>query len=379
MSDQLEIRGAASILHRWPLRRDDPLRAWDTADLYLHQELGEADPGRLLVINDSFGALAIPRHAAAPTLWSDSQLARLALNHNLAANDLDPGAVTFVPADTEPDGAFDTVLARFPKSLAFWEDTLLRLRGHLAPGARLLAGGMIKHTPKRAFELMEEIVGPLRTSQGWKKARLALADLDPARDLPARLPDATYDLEGSGITLSNGPNVFSRNSLDVGTRVLLPYLPANLGPARCADLGCGNGVLALALARANPEAEIMGLDESYQAVASARRNAVAAGLTPPRVTFEVADGLTTTAADSLDLVVCNPPFHQDRGVGDQLAWGMFTHAHRCLKEGGRLVVVANGHLGHDRRLQRLFGNVTQLAATSKFVVLAAERRFPAAT
>ena len=154
MPEPLDIAGVAYALHRWPLRHGDPLRAWDTADLYLHQELGEADPGRLLSVGDSFGALAIPLHERAPTLWSDSHLTRLALNHNLAANDLAPGAVTFVPADTEPDGAFDTVLARFPKSLAFWEDTLLRLRAHLAPGARVLAGGMIKHTPRRAFELM---------------------------------------------------------------------------------------------------------------------------------------------------------------------------------------------------------------------------------
>jgi 16S rRNA (guanine1207-N2)-methyltransferase len=379
MLEPLDIGASSYRLHRWPLRRTDLLRAWDTADRYLHEEGGQAAPGRLLVVNDRFGALAVPLHAHAPTLWSDSHLTRLALDHNLAANGLDPGAVVFVPADTEPEGVFDTVLARVPKSLAFWEDTLLRLRSHLAPGARLLAGGMIKHTPRRAFELMEEIIGPTRTTQGWKKARLALAEVDPDRDLPSRLPDERYELEGYGITLSNGPNLFSRNNLDIGTRALLPHLPADLGPARCADLGCGNGALALALARRNPEAEILGVDASYQAVASARRNAAAAGLAPPRVEIEVADGLTTAASESLDLVVCNPPFHQDRIVGDQLAWGMFTHAHRCLKDGGRLLVVANRHLGHERRLERIFGNCTPLDATPRFVVLEAARRFPAVT
>ncbi len=377
MSESLVIQDESYQLHRWPLRRDDSLRAWDNADLYLLNELGDTDPGRLLLINDTFGALAVPLHRQRPILWSDSHLTRLALNHNLAANGATRAAATFIPADTEPPGAFDTIVARFPKSLAFWEDTLLRLRPHLKPGARILTGGMIKHTPMRAYKLLEEIIGPTRTSQGWKKARLAFAESDPDRDLPPNLPDAEHELEGHGLTLTSGPNVFARSHLDIGTRALLPHLPKNLGHRRATDLGCGNGALALALALQNPTAEILGLDESYQAIASARTNAAHANLTPPRVTFQVADGLTEIAADSLDLVVCNPPFHQDRTVGDQLAWGMFTHAHRCLHENGRLLIVANGHLGHGQRLQRIFGNCTQIDATAKFVILEAERRYAA--
>ncbi|MGG5874279.1 catalase-related domain-containing protein, partial [Pseudomonas peli] len=37
----------------------------------------------------------------------------------------------------------------------------------------------------------------------------------------------------------------------------------------------------------------------------------------------VADGLAEQAEDSLDLVLCNPPFHQQQVVGDFLAWRMF--------------------------------------------------------
>ena len=377
MNEPLRYEDQEFALGRWPLRRNVPLRAWDTADLYLLNELADADPGLLLVVNDTFGALAVPLHSRAPIVWSDSHLTRLALHHNLATNNAPSNAAAFTPADTEPAGPFDTILARFPKSLAFWEDTLLRLRPLLQPGARILAGGMIKHTPMRAYKLLEEIIGPTRTSQGWKKSRLAFAELDPDRDLPPCLPDAQYELEGYDLTLRNGPNVFARDHLDIGTRALLPHLPTDLGAKRVVDLGCGNGALTLALATGNPDAEILGIDESYQAVASARANAAAANLAPPRVEFEVADGLTDTAADSLDLVVTNPPFHQDRIVGDVLAWGMFTHAHRCLRDGGRLLVVGNRHLGHDRRLQRIFGNCRQLDTTAKFVVLESQRRYAA--
>jgi len=359
-------------LQRWPVRSRELLRAWDAADQYLLATVGEERPATPLVINDVFGALSVALAHAQPVLWSDSHLTRLALAHNLRRCGRPADAVTFVSADTEPTGRHALVLARFPKSLAFWEDTLLRLRAHLEPGARVLAGGMIKHTPRRAFELMEDILGPTTTGLGWKKARLAEAVFEDDRGLPPCTPDTSYELTGHAITLRNGPNVFAREHLDVGTRALLPYLPAGL-TGRSADLGCGGGALSLALARLNPDLEVLGVDESYQAVASARGNAAAAGLTEPRVRFEVADGLTDAPRDTFDLVVCNPPFHQDRTVGDQLAWGMFKQAERALVAGGRFLVVGNRHLAHSGRLERIFGGCRQLGETAKFEVLEAVR------
>ncbi|HOX25472.1 MAG TPA: methyltransferase [Candidatus Krumholzibacteria bacterium] len=372
--ERLHYNGRDYRLERRPPVRDQALRAWDAADEYLLAEL-PAPAGRTLLVNDAFGALAVALCDRRPVLWSDSHLARLALRDNLARNGLSPDAVAFVPADEAPAGPFDVVAAKFPKSLAFWEDMLLRLRPLLHDGSQVLAGGMIKHTPARAYRLMETILGETRTSLGRKKARLAVARLDPDRALPDRLADTEYPLPGTDLTLRNGPNVFAREHLDVGTRCLLAHLPAAAGELRAADLGCGNGAVSLALAARNPRAEILGVDESYQAVACARANAERAGLDPARVAFAVGDGLEDTAADSLDLVVVNPPFHQAQALGDVVAWSMFMHARRTLCDGGRLLVVGNRHLGYGAKLARLFGNCRTLATEPKFVVLEAVRRF----
>ncbi len=376
-------------MQRHPVRPDGPLRAWDAADEYLLAALDEAGArqeaaplgadvavraaagGRLLVINDRFGALAVALAARRPVVWSDSFLARLALRHNLAANGLDPGAVAFAPADGGPPGEFDLVVARIPKSLAYWEDLLLRLRAHLGAGSLVVAGAMIKHTPARAYRLLEEIVGPARTSLGWKKARLVRADFAPRGALPERLPDTAYELDGLGFTLSNGPNVYARERLDLGVRALLPYLPAGAAALHIADLGCGNGVLSLALAARNPTAAVLGIDESYQAVASARANAARAGFPVERLSFEVGDGLAAVPAGALDLVVCNPPFHQDHTISDQTAWAMFLDARRALRPDGRLLVVGNRRLDYPRALARLFARVAVLADDGRFVVVQA--------
>lgn len=373
----LDLEDQSLNLFRYPVLKDDPLQPWDAADEYLLNRLREEDAPSgdpVLVINDTWGALTTALHPQKPTTWNDSYLSRLALNHNLKQNGLDPRDVTFVPGDRTPDRTYALVLLKIPKSLAFLEDLLLRLRPLLQPRARLMAGGMIKHTPARAYRLMADIIGPVQTSLGWKKARLAEVAYAPEiTSLRAGLSPSEYQLEEFSWTLASRANVFSREHLDLGTRLLLKHLPGGDRFRKIVDLGCGNGVLALALARLFPEAEILGVDESYQAIASAQDNARRAGLAGQEITFVVADGLAETPVGRFDLVVCNPPFHQGRAIGDSTAWRMFTQAKRTLREKGELLIVGNRHLGYHVKLKRLFGNCEVLGSDRKYVVLRAVR------
>ena len=378
--DLLHLPDRSLCLRRMPLRPGDRQRAWDSADEYLLDRCREhvaTDPAlSILIVNDSFGALATALSGQRPVSWSDSHLGELALENNLRLNGLPGDSAVFLPGDRSPAGPVDLVLMKFPKSMAWWEDQLLRLRPVLDPRTTIISGGMIKHCPARAFHLLESVLGPTETSLGWKKARLALTRFDPDRDLPRGVPAAVYELEEFGLSLSGEANVFSRHRLDLGTRLLLGHLPGSDQQLEIVDFGCGNGVLALVLARTCPNARILGVDESYQAVASARKNAHRAGLAGPgtgqRVRFEVAGGLARTPAASLDLVVCNPPFHQGQSRGDLIAWEMFRQARRALRPGGRLYVVGNRHLGYHLKLKRLFASCESVASHPKFVVLRAE-------
>ncbi|WP_347883847.1 class I SAM-dependent methyltransferase [Pseudomonas aestiva] len=360
-------------LDRQPPRRDDPLQAFDAADEYLLQQVAERglDPAaRVLVLNDGFGALAasLAGHARV-TSSGDSHLAALALAANLARNGLAAEAVTFVPASEATSGPFDLVLIRVPKTLALLEEQLIRLHGQLAPGARVIAAGMLKHLPRAAGDLLERHIGPVQASLAVKKARLLTA-MPEARPAVASPYPSRYRLDAPPLTLVNHANVFCREGLDIGTRAFLPHLPQQLGQARVADLGCGNGVLALACALANPEARFTLVDESYMAVQSARENWTAAFGERP-VAIRAADGLADQPPQSLDLILCNPPFHQQQVVGDFLAWRMFQQARAALTEQGEFWLVGNRHLGYHAKLKRLFRRVEQIAATPKFVVLKA--------
>src|SRR5690606_27485124 len=198
-------------------------------------------------------------------------LGYLALQKNLARNGLAADRVNFVPASATAEGPFDWVLIRVPKTLALLEEQLIRLHGQLAPGAQVVAAAMIKHLPRAAGDLLEKYIGPLQASLAVKKARLLFATPE-ARPAPISPYPTRYRVDSPAIELLNHANLFCRDGLDIGTRAFLPYLPSGLGNARVADLGCGNGVLGIACALANTEAQLTLVDESYMAVQSAREN-----------------------------------------------------------------------------------------------------------
>ncbi|PSL91993.1 methyltransferase [Pseudomonas sp. R9.37] len=362
-------------LIRQPEQHNDPLQAFDAADEYLLNYLAEQSLNsatRVLVLNDSFGALAASLEGQVQVTSSgDSFLAALGLEKNLVRNAKAFDAVAFVPASHVATGPFDRVLIRVPKTLALLEEQLIRLQGQLAPGAEVIAGAMIKHLPRAAGELLERYIGPMHASLAVKKARLLIATVD-ARPTAVSPYPTRYTLDAPAIELLNHANVFCREGLDIGTRAFLPHLPNDLGSARVADLGCGNGVLAIASALQNPDAQYTLVDESYMAVQSAAENWQAA-LGAREVTLRADDGLAGQAPQSLDVVLCNPPFHQQQVVGDFLAWRMFQQARDALVVGGALYIVGNRHLGYHSKLAKLFRGVEQVAATPKFVILKARK------
>lgn len=362
-------------LIRQPEQQNEPLQAFDAADEYLLAYLAEQQPSvqtRVLVLNDGFGALAASLAGKVEvTSSSDSFLALQALEKNLVRNGRPFDVVPTLPASEPLTGPFDRVLVKVPKTLALLEEQLIRLQGQLAPGAQVIAGAMIKHLPRAAGDLLERYIGPVQASLAQKKARLLIAT--PQAKPPSVSPYPTrYWLDEPKIELLNHANVFCREGLDIGTRAFLPHLPKNLGTARVADLGCGNGVLAIASALQNPEAHYTLVDESYMAVQSAAENWRAA-LGERDAIIRAGDGLAGQEAQSLDVVLCNPPFHQQQVVGDFLAWRMFQQAREALVVGGALYIVGNRHLGYHSKLARLFRGVEQVAATPKFVILKARK------
>ncbi|MFV0137521.1 methyltransferase [Streptomyces sp. HMX87] len=374
-------------LARFPEDPRERLRAWDASDAYLLRHLAEERvplSGTVVVVGDRWGALVTALAAHEPVQITDSYLAQEATRANLARNGVAPGAVRLLTTQDPPPARIDVLLVRVPKSLALLEDQLLRLAPAVHAGTVVVGTGMVKEIHTSTLTLFERVLGPTRTSLAEQKARLIFCAPDPALRRPANPWPLTYRLpEGigpvSGRTVVNHAGVFCADRLDIGTRFFLEHLPDRPprdGRARrVVDLGCGNGVVGTAVALADPGAEVLFTDESFQAVASAEATYKANGV-PGHAEFRVGDGLTGVPDGSVDLVLNNPPFHSHQATTDATAWRMFTGARRVLRPGGELWVIGNRHLGYHVKLRRVFGNSQLVASDPKFVVLKAVRRGP---
>jgi 23S rRNA (guanine1835-N2)-methyltransferase len=378
-------------LHRYPVRKKDNLRAWDAADEYLLAYLDESDllhpDVTLLILNDNFGALSVPLSQYHPVVMTDSYLSMQGISGNLKLNDLDYESVTIINSLEAPDsvleaesnnGCADIVLIKLPKSLAMLEDQLHRIRASINSATTIIAAGMTKNIHLSTMDLFSKIIGPTKTSLARKKARLIFSQFDDNLAVTASPYPYTYQpgykLDDAELEVINHAGVFSRDKLDIGSRLFLQNLPVDEKYKTIVDLGCGNGILGLIAAIKNPEARMIFSDESYMAVESAISNFTSVFGETREAEFLQTDCLHGVPDESVSLVLCNPPFHQNTVLNDDVAWQMFTEAKAALETGGELWVVGNRHLAYHAKLKHLFGDCEVVASNKKFTLLKATKK-----
>jgi 16S rRNA G1207 methylase RsmC len=189
---------------------------------------------------------------------------------------------------------------------------------------------------------------------------------DPS--VPFRREPFTCEVWGHRLALVSGSGVYSRGRLDMGTAVLLrETVPP--GPGRVLDLGCGYGVIGLAVATTVAGAVVTGVDVNERALVLANENAVALGVAD-RFTALLPQAVPDAA--TYDEIWPNPPIR----IGKPALHALLLTWLPRLAPGGRAVMVVGKHLGADS-LQRWLGEqgfpTTRLAGDKGFRVLESRR------
>lgn len=184
------------------------------------------------------------------------------------------------------------------------------------------------------------------------------------------LPAAWQRFETLGLTLVSHPGVFGHGKVDEGTLLLLESLEKELPktPQRILDMGCGDGIISAWLAKRGHT--VTAVDVSAFAVEATRRT-----LETNKVDGHVVQSDVYSALENqiFDLIISNPPFHQERDVSYGPSQRLIRQAPEHLASRGRLIIVANVFLPYPDVLTDAFGSFEALADNRRFRVYGASK------
>lgn len=266
----------------------------------------------LLVVNAPGLVEEARRTAPRVSLWCDDRRDADAVPAELLLEDFDESSLAGV----------DLVWLRLPKALSALDDYAERIAAWADPRVRIVSAGRQRAMTHSMNDVLGRHFDTVSASLGVAKCRALRA---------------------------SGPR---RRRLRWPRERTHPELCPDIHGDELLDLGCGSGVLATLLARANPGARVRAVDVSRAAVASTLLTAEANGVA---VEAHWAAALHDWPPECLDVIVTNPPFHRGIAKDPEPALAMFDDAARLLRPGGRMWCVHNSHLPWRRRLAEKVG------------------------
>jgi 16S rRNA (guanine1207-N2)-methyltransferase len=364
-------------LRRTPDVEAPELVAVDATDRLLLDEAAGAlaicGPGEVAVVDDAYGALtlgSVALHGARDVrVAQDLLVGERALARNAERTGLS-GTYRSLPLGPELAAGARVVLVQAPKALEALREIAEVLAASAAPDVTVLVGGRVKHMTHAMNDVLRDSFTDVSATLARQKSRVLVAR--GPKPAPSSFPRRQVHPD-LGLTVCAHGAAFAGTKIDIGTRTLLAALEAAAPAGTALDLGCGTGVLAAALAGSRPGLDVVAVDQSAAAVASARATAEANGLAG-RIRVVRDDAADSLPDASTDLVVCNPPFHVGAAVVTTAADRLFAAAGRVLRPGGELWTVYNSALRYKPTLSRLVGPTRVVEQTPKFTVTVSVRR-----
>ncbi len=370
------------LLRRWPDPEAPNLFASDATDRLLMDvsapAILEATAGTVTVIGDRYGALTLGSMslgASGVRVHQDSCGGQMALAAN-SQHLLDQGVLDQVdyrecPMGEELVAGARVVLIQLPKDLEQLDRWVSLVAEYSDPAVQVFAGGRVKHMTKSQNQILEKYFVNVTASLGRQKSRVLVAGgVRSDRPVLKEQLRKFYDPE-LGLWVCSAPGAFAAGRVDHGSRFLAQFvkqMPSGRGDRlTAADLGCGTGVLSAVLAQSHPEYYVIATDRSAAAVVSARAT-LTKNVPDGRWEVRQDNALRLQPDSSLDLVICNPPFHSEASISTELSELLFAEAGRALRPGGVMLTVFNSHLPHRASLERLVGPTQQIGRNPKFTV-----------
>lgn len=341
--------------------------------------LPQGKTGRALVINSDYGVLALALRVLNPQMevvchYDDAWAAGLARE---TMKEYDP-EIELVLSPDPPAGPWNYIVMPLERrGIADLVRERIRLAAaeYLAPQGKLITSSdtkddrFIRDEVKKAFGALH------MAPEDRRRGAVAYVAKKPAKQLRAAPHSwTTFTVREDGQTLSfeSRLGIFCHDRLDPGTHAMLSL--AEVGDAkRILDLGCGSGVVGIVAALRSPEARVTFLDSNARAIEAAQRNATTHGLADRAEAFLLTADPAGAVADlpKFDLVLTNPPYYGNWRIAEMF----LDTARKCLKPGGKLIVVTKSLEWYKEQLKPDFTGL-QEQTKGGYMVLTATRQRP---
>ena len=307
-----------------------------------------------MIYGDSFGYLATQIKAKSICIAVDGAAQKGAIIKNLEDNKV-KSPVTFITLTEETPEKCAIAFIKIPKSLEQFELFLHHFMHNASQDSEIVCGFMTRHFSKQLVSICEDYFEEVSQSLAWKKARLLICKKGKKLEKKTLINTISFNNE----PISQHYGVFSSNSIDAATQLLMAQIKTVEDETKVMDLGCGNGIIGLHLMKLNDTIDLHLVDDSFMAVESAKLNI-------QNATFHHAYNLDSFSDNSFDLIVTNPPFHVGHEIDISVPIRLFKEAHDKLKVGGLFYVVANNHLNYKTHLSKLFKEIEVAEDNEKF-------------
>jgi 16S rRNA (guanine1207-N2)-methyltransferase len=154
------------------------------------------------------------------------------------------------------------------------------------------------------------------------------------------------DLRGVRMKFTTDSGVFSKSSIDFGSRLLIEHL--QIMPSHdVLDIGCGYGAIGLTAALMANEGHVWMVDVNERALNLAKANAQQNQIR--NVTIVQSDVFSNVTNLSFDVIVTNPPIR----AGKQVVHQIFEESVQHLNPGGQLWIVIQKKQGAPSAIKKL--------------------------
>jgi len=266
----------------------------------------------------------------------------------------------------QTDTKHDLVVIAFPKSKAELGFTLAMINPLLAQDAKVLLVGENKSGIKSCQKLTKSSLKQCNKIDSARHCSLYFGQFNNLYrefNFDDWFKNYQIAINGTTLTIASLPGVFSQNSLDVGTQVLLNNLPDKL-QGNILDFGCGAGVISCFIGKKFPNTNLSLLDVNALALSSAEKTLALNGLTAKIFPSNSLSNVT----EKFQHIVSNPPFHQGVKTNYQATETFLTNIKKFIHQKGSITIVANSFLRYQEIMDRAISSSKILAKEQGFTV-----------